>query len=52
MLLLCVKILADMLPTITKSTIARKVFNFDIPRLLQAIGGLTNALVACFITFL
>ena len=47
MFLLCLKISADMLPSIAKSTIAKKIFKFDIPRVAQALGGLVNALVAC-----
>lgn len=52
MFLLCLKICADMLPSIAKSTIAKKLFNFKIPRTLQAVGGLTNALVACVLVSL
>ena len=47
MFLLCLKISADMLPSIAKSTIAKRVLKFDIPRVAQAVGGLINALVAC-----
>jgi hypothetical protein len=49
MFLLCAKILADMLPTIANSAIAKKLLKIKIPRLAQAIGGLTNALVSCLI---
>lgn len=47
MFLLCLKIYADMLPSIAKSTIAKKIFKFKIPRIVQAAGGLTSALVSC-----
>lgn len=49
MFLLCLKIFGDMLPTIAKSTIAKKILKIKIPRIIQAIGGLTNALVSCLI---
>ena len=49
MFLLCLKIYADMLPSFAKSTIAKKIFNFDIPRIAQAMGGLINALVSCIL---
>jgi hypothetical protein len=49
MFLLCVKILADMLPTIAKSAIAKKILKIKIPRLAQALGGLISALVSCVI---
>jgi hypothetical protein len=52
MFLLCVKVFGDMLPTISKSAIARKIFQFEIPRIVQALGGLTNAFVSCLITTL
>ena len=50
--LLCLKIYADMLPSIAKSVIAKKILKIEIPRLLQALGGLINAVVSCLITFL
>ena len=50
--LLCLKIYADMLPSIAKSVIAKKILNIEIPRILQALGGLINAVVSCLITFL
>lgn len=49
MFLLCAKILGDMLPTIAKSAIAKKLLKIKVPRLAQAIGGLINALVSCLI---
>ncbi|CAM6005215.1 unnamed protein product [Sphagnum balticum] len=52
MFLLCLKIYGDMLPTISRSAIARKIFKFKIPRILQALGGLINAFVSCLITTL
>jgi hypothetical protein len=52
MFLLCLKIYADMLPSIAKSVIAKQIFKIDIPRIVQALGGLINAFVACIITFL
>jgi len=47
--LLCLKFFGDMLPTLGKSELARKVLGLKIPRTLQAIGGLINALVSCMI---
>ena len=47
--LLCLKILADMLPTIAKSAIAKKILKIQVPRVAQAIGGLINAFVSCLI---
>lgn len=47
--LLCLKFYGDMLPTIGKSELARKALGIKIPRVLQAIGGLINALVSCLI---
>ena len=38
-----------MLPTIGKSELARRALGIKIPRVLQAIGGLLNALVSCLI---
>jgi len=49
MFLLCVKILGDMLPTIAKSAIAKKILKIKVPRLAQAMGGLISALVSCLI---
>lgn len=49
MFLLCLKIFGDMLPTIAKSAIAKKILKIEIPRILQSIGGLVNALVSCLI---
>jgi hypothetical protein len=49
MFLLCVKIYGDMLPTIGRSELAKKVLGVRIPRLAQALGGLVNALVSCLI---
>ncbi len=49
MFLLCLKIFGDMLPTIAKSAIAKKILKIEIPRLLQSLGGLVNALVSCLI---
>ena len=47
--LLCVKFFADMLPTIGKSELAKRVLGIKIPRIWQAVGGLINALVSCLI---
>ena len=52
MFLLCIKIYGDMLPSIAKSNIAKKLLKFEIPRILQAIGGLLNAIVACLLVSL
>ncbi len=49
MSLLCLKIYADMLPSIAKSVIAKKLLKIEIPRILQALGGLINAFVACIL---
>lgn len=49
MFLLCLKIFGDMLPTIAKSAIAKKLLKIEVPRLLQSVGGLVNALVSCLI---
>jgi len=49
MFLLCLKIYGDMLPSIAKSVIAKKLLKIEVPRLLQAIGGLINAFVACIL---
>jgi hypothetical protein len=46
MFLLCCKIYADMLPSIAKSAIAHKLLKIQIPRVVQAIGGLANAMVS------
>lgn len=50
MFLLCVKIYGDMLPSIAKSVIAKKIFKKEIPRAVQALGGLVNAAVSCYLT--
>lgn len=47
--LLCLKILGDMLPTIAKSAIAKKLLKIEVPRILQSLGGLLNAFVSCLI---
>lgn len=52
MCLLCVKIYGDILPTFAKSTFAKKTLKIEIPRMIQSLGGLTNALVSCFLTSL
>lgn len=49
MLLLCVKIYGDVLPTIGRSELAKRLLGVKIPRIVQAVGGLTNALVSCVI---
>ena len=49
MFLLCLKIFGDMLPTIAKSAIAKKILKIEIPRIVQSVGGLVNALVSCLI---
>lgn len=50
MFLLCIKIYGDMLPSIAKSVIAKKIFKKQIPRVAQALGGLINAIVSCYLT--
>lgn len=47
MFLLCLKVYGDMLPSIAKSVIAKKLLKIEIPRIVQALGGLINALVSC-----
>jgi hypothetical protein len=47
--LLCLKIFGDMLPTIAKSAIAKKLLKIQVPRSAQAVGGLINAFVSCLI---
>lgn len=47
--LLCIKFYGDMLPTIGRSEFAKRVLGIKIPRMIQALGGLTNALVSCLI---
>lgn len=49
MFLMCLKISADMLPTIARSALAKKILKIKIPRAVQALGGLINALVSCVI---
>jgi hypothetical protein len=49
MFLLCLKIFGDMLPTIAKSAIAKRLLKIQVPRAAQAIGGLSNAFVSCLI---
>jgi hypothetical protein len=49
MFLLCLKFFGEMLPTMGKSELAKRVLGIRIPRGLQAIGGLTNALVSCLL---
>ena len=49
MFLMCLKIMAEMLPTISRSALAKRLLKFKIPRALQALGGLVNALVSCMI---
>lgn len=49
MFLLCLKIYADMLPSIAKSVIAKKLLKIEIPRVAQAMGGLINAIVSCIL---
>lgn len=52
MFLLCLKIYGDMLPSIAKSVIAKKMLKIEIPRLAQAIGGLISAIVSCLLVSL
>lgn len=52
MFLLCLKIYGDMLPSIAKSVIAKKMLKIEIPRLAQAIGGLVSAIVSCLLVSL
>lgn len=52
MFLLCLKIYADMLPSIARSVIAKKILKIKIPRIAQALGGLINAFVACLLVSL
>lgn len=52
MFLLCLKIYGDMLPSIAKSVIAKKLLKIEIPRILQAVGRLINAFVACLLVSL
>ena len=47
--LLCIKIYADMLPTIGRSDLAKKIIGAKIPRIIQALGGLVSALVSCLL---
>ena len=49
MFLLCLKIYGDLLPTIGRSELAKRLLGIKIPRLVQAIGGMVNALVSCVI---
>lgn len=49
MFLLCLKIYGDMLPTIAKSAIAKRLLKIEVPRVLQAVGGLVSSLVSCLI---
>ena len=49
MFLLCVKIFADMFPTIAKSAIAKRLLKTEVPRVVQSLGGLINGLVSCII---
>jgi len=49
MFLLCIKIFADMFPTIAKSAIAKKLLKTDVPRIFQSLGGLINGLVSCIL---
>lgn len=46
------KIYGDMLPSIAKSVIAKKLLKIEIPRIVQALGGLINALVSCLLVSL
>lgn len=41
-----------MLPSIAKSAIAKKLFTYEIPRVVQAMGGLMNAFVSCLLVSL
>ena len=52
MFLLCLKIYADMLPSIAKSVIAKKILKIEIPRTAQALGGLLSAIVSCILVSL
>ena len=52
MFLLCLKIYGDMLPSIAKSVIAKKMLKIEVPRLAQAIGGLISAIVSCLLVSL
>lgn len=52
MFLLCLKIYGDMLPSIAKSVIAKKLLKIEVPRILQAVGGLLNAFVSCILVSL
>lgn len=49
MFLLILKIYGDMLPTIGRSQLAQQLLGIKIPRIVQALGGLLNALVSCVI---
>ncbi len=50
--LCCLKVIADMLPSLGRSKVLKQLINRDVPRSLQALGGMTNALVACVLTFM
>lgn len=49
MFLMCLKIMAEMLPTIARSALAKQLLNIKVPRVAQALGGLVNAFVSCLI---
>ena len=41
------KTAGDMLPTIAKSVLAKRVMRFEVPSVLQNVGGLVSAISAC-----
>lgn len=48
--LLFIKIVGDMLPSVARSLFARRLLQIKIPKIVQNIGGLANALTACYLS--
>lgn len=48
--LLFIKIVGDMLPSVSRSIFARRLLKIRIPGIVQSIGGLSNALISCYLS--
>ena len=46
---LLLKALGDILPAIAKSVLAKRIFKFEVPRVLQSLGGLISGVAGCIL---
>ena len=44
---LLLKASGDMFPAIAKSVLAKRIFKFEVPRVLQNVGGLVSGVAGC-----